>query len=368
MSTEIKRQNIPLKDRIFRYAGVTLPAIMRSELKNKRVFWIAAALLLLSLTACTGRGAAEAGALSGVQYVFSYAENQEEGYPTTEAAHYFAGLVQERSQGRILIRVQSGGSLGDEVSVAKQVAYGGIDFARVSIASLEEETPVLPLLSLPYLFRDSGHMWRVLDGPVGEELMERLSGTGLRGLSWYGAGARSFYSCRGPIRSPSDMEGLRIRVQDSRIMSSMVRAMGATPVQAVFADVREMLELGEIDGAENNPSSYLSQEHYRQARYLTLDEHSRIPELQLISQATWEQLTPEDQELIGDCARESAVYERELWSQYEEYALDTVKKEGCEVIILTEEERRAFQDCARDIYEDWFSQEGALLEAIRNTE
>ncbi|MDO4269271.1 MAG: TRAP transporter substrate-binding protein [Eubacteriales bacterium] len=298
----------------------------------------------LSLWACSPQSGAEAeDELSHAQYVFTYAENQNEGYPTTEGARYFAELVKKRSDGRILINVEGNARLGDEESVVRQLSYGGIDFARLSIATLSRQIPELETLMLPFLYRDADHMWRVLDGEIGDSFMETLSGTGLFPLSWYDAGARNFYNSVRPVRRPEDMKGMRIRVQNSEIMEDLVRALGAEPVEAVYSEVQEMLQLHEADGAENNLPSYMSEGHYLEARYYTVDEHSRVPELQLISEATWELLDDSDQALIAECAEESAVYERERWAEYEEYARKQAEQEGCELIWLTPEERADFK-------------------------
>ncbi|MCD8084028.1 MAG: TRAP transporter substrate-binding protein [Clostridiales bacterium] len=300
-------------------------------------------------------------------WYFTYADNQPDDYPTTLAANYFAGLVETSSGGRIHITVEANGALGDEESTVRQLTYGGIDFARASIPTLEKYVPEIGVLMLPYLYRDSSHMWKVLDGEIGTEFMEDLDGAGIHALAWYDAGARSLYTCDAPVRTPEDLEGLRIRVQDSDLLEDFVKSLGATPVTSVYAEVYELFERDWIDGAENNLPSYAAEKHYRFAPYYTLDEHSRIPELQLVSEETWNQLSKEDQELIARCAQTSAVYERELWHQYEEQALAQVTEAGCQVISLSLEERMRFWERTKPLYDAYFPDQEELISKIRDT-
>lgn len=186
------------------------------------------------------------------EYVFSYAENQPEDYPTTLGAKYFAELVEERTNGRIRILVQPVGVLGSENKVIKQMQYGGIDFTRVSLAQLAEYIPSLNVLQMPYLYTDSDHMWRVLDGEIGDAFLESVSADDVIGLSWYDAGARNFYNSVKPVTCLEDLKGMRIRVQESDLAVDMVEALGATAIPIAYGDVYASLERQVVDGAENN--------------------------------------------------------------------------------------------------------------------
>jgi len=159
--------------------------------------------------------------------ILRYADNQPKGYPTTLAAEYFADLVEERTDGKIVIRVYANGELGDENSVMEQVQFGGIDFTRVSLGTLSEILPEFEILQLPYLYHDAAHMWKVLDGKIGEEFLSGPQTMGVIGLSWFDAGARSFYTGM-PVTSLDDLQGLTIRVQESGFMSRVVELLGAT--------------------------------------------------------------------------------------------------------------------------------------------
>ncbi len=298
------------------------------------------------------------------EYVFTYSENQAEDYPTTRGAYKFAELVKERTNGRIQILVRAEGIMGDEQEVVEQLQYGGIDFVRASMGSVAEFVPELNVLQMPYLYVDSEHMWRVLESDIGQEFMGKLKDYGLVGLSWYDAGARSFYTAKKPIEKLEDVAGLKIRVQESTMMTEMIEALGGTGVPLSYDKVYSALETGEIDGAENNWPSYESMNHYEVAPYYTVDEHSRLPEVQMISQITWEKLSPEDQEILRQCARESAEYERQLWTRRSEDSERRVREAGCTVTELSAEERARFREAMMPLYEKYCSDYMDIIERI----
>jgi tripartite ATP-independent transporter DctP family solute receptor len=300
------------------------------------------------------------------EYVFTYAENQAEDYPTARGAKRFAELVNKRTNGRIEILVYAQGTLGDEKSVLEQMQFGGIDFARVSLSPLSGIAPQLNVLQMPFLYSGSEHMWKVLDGPIGYGFMNALNGTGLTALSWYDAGARNFYCSEKPIRTLEDMKGLHIRVQESELMEDMISALGGTAVPMAYETVYSALQTGTIDGAENNWPSYESEKHYEVAKYYTVDEHARVPELQLVSQVTWDKLSEEDQLIIRECARESAVYERSLWAAREAASERTVREKGCEIYEMPEEERERFREAMQPIYEKYCADDMDIIRAIED--
>lgn len=285
------------------------------------------------------------------EYVFSYADNQPEDYPTVQGARKFAELVQEKTSGRIKINVFAGGEMGSENEVVEQLQYGGIDFARASVMILAEIKPKFNVLQLPYLYRDEKHMWKVLDGEIGEEFKDELGGSGLVALSWYDAGARHFYNSSHPIKCVEDLKKMRIRVANSDMMSAMVEALGARAVPMAYSEVYAALETSSIDGAENNWPSYESMGHYEVAKYITLDAHTRIPEMQLASQATWEKLSDSDREIITACAEESARYERQLWEIREQKVREQLIKAGCIVTELSPTEQVRFRAAVMTVYQ-----------------
>lgn len=298
------------------------------------------------------------------EYVFFYADNQPQDYPTTLGGKYFADLVEERTNGRIRILVRAEGVLGTETEVLAQLKYGGIDFTRVSSLTAAEYIPEMNVLSVPYLYTDAEHMWKVLDGEIGDLFLELTQDKEMVGLSWYDAGVRNFYSTDQPITCLEDMQGMKIRVQESSMMADTIEALGADAVQMDYEKIYSAFERGQIDAAENNWPSYESMFHYEVAEYYTLDEHTRVPELQLCSKHTWEVLSEEDREIIAQCARESAVYERELWVEYEESAKHSALENGTKVIELSAEEKQRFQEAVQPIYEKYCGEYMDIIESI----
>lgn len=299
------------------------------------------------------------------EFVFLYAENQPENYPTTRGAKYFASLVEEKTDGKIRILVKSGGELGVEKDVIAQLAYGGIDFARISLSQLAEKIPEMNVLQLPYIYEDSEHMWNVLDAEAGERFLAMTQKYNLIGLSWYDAGARSFYSAKKPITSLEDIQGMRIRVQESELMADMITALGATPAKIDYDQVYESLERGIVDAAENNWSSYIYMKHDEVAPYFTIDEHTRVPEMQLCSANTWKLLSEDQQKIILECAKESSLYERKLWIEQEDTCMEEAKENGVNITYLSTEEKRKFQAAMEPVYEKYSGNFSELVEEVR---
>lgn len=319
-------------------------------------------LMLVLLAGCTAAPPEE----PVPEFVLTYAENQPEGYPTVQAAYYFADLVRERTGGMVVIQIKHSGEFGTEAEVLEQMAFGGIDFARVSLAELSDEIPKLNVLQMPFLYEDADHMWRILDGQIGADFLEIFAESGLVGLSWYDAGARCFYTDEHPIRRPADLAGLRVRVQDSGLASDMIALLGATPVPLDYSEVYSAFEMDRIDAAENNLPSYQALNHFKVARFFTTDEHSRIPEIQLASGRVWEVLPEEYRQTIRECARESALYQRELWQTRTEQARAEALASGGREVSLSPESREEFRQLLKPLYEQYCADYMDLLEQIRS--
>ncbi len=301
------------------------------------------------------------------EYVFTYAENQTEDYPTTQGAYRFAQLVNDRTGGRIQIRVYADAQLGDEQSTLEQLRFGGIDFVRCSLSTMTPYSDMANVLMLPYLYRDAAHMWAVLDGDIGRQVADSFMDTGFMPLAWYDAGVRSFYF-KDPVRSLEDMEGLIVRVQPVEMMEDMVELLGATALPVTYENVYSAIQEGKADGAENNWSSYETMQHNKVAPYYLLDEHMRVPEMQMISLVTWNQLTQEDQTIILECAAEAADYERMLWTAREEKARERVLSQGTEEIPLSEAEKKKFHEAMEPLYLKYCEKYMDLVEEIRETQ
>ena len=324
----------------------------------KKLFLILLACLLLC--GCTGR---EAEVIP--EYVLTYAENQPENHPSTMAAHYFADMVKERTAGRIVIQILSDSQLGTQQEILDQIAFGGIDFTRVSLSSLSDELPMLNVLQLPFLYEDADHLWRVLDGPIGDDFLQIFGEAGLVGMSWYDGGARSFYATT-PIESAADLRGLHIRVQDSQMMQDMITLLGGVPVNIPYSDVYAAFQTGRIQAAENSWTSYEIQSHHLPAPYYTVDEHTRVPEVQLASGFLWEKLSEEDRAVILECAQASAQYERTIWTQQEDQARLNALTDGTREIRLEAAAYRELQELVQPLYEKYCGDYMNLIAQIQN--
>lgn len=278
----------------------------------------------MALTGCGGNSSSSSG--SGDKIVLRYAENQVKDYPTTQAAQKFADLVKEKTNGRITVEVYDSGQLGDEKSVIEQVQFGGID----------------------------------------KELLKSTEDSGIVGLSWYDAGARNFYNSKREIKSLADMQGLKIRVQESSMMMDMVKALGANPTPMPYGEVYSGLQTNVIDGAENNWPSYESTSHYEVAKYYVVDEHSRVPEMQIISKQTMDKLSADDQKIIRECAAESAKYERQLWAEREKASEEKVRAGGAVITRLSDAARAEFIKAVQPLYEKYGAEYKDLIQKIRD--
>ena len=296
------------------------------------------------------------------------ADNQVEDYPTVEALFFLDRLIQERTGGRHRIQVCHSRQLGEEKETIEQMRAGAIDMARVNSASMAGFVPELDVLVLPFLFRSADHAHRVLDGPIGEEILAKLDGHGFVGLAFYDSGARSFYNAVRPIRTLDDFKGLRIRVQQSDLAAEMVRALGAVPVPLPYGQVATGLATRLIDGAENNWPSYVTTGHYRGAPHYALTEHTMGPEVLAMSRKAWDGLNAEDQAIFREAARASSRFMRERWRLRESEARAQVEREGG--VSVTRVEGAPLAAAMAGIYDRFLAERGMgdLVGRIRKAE
>ncbi len=285
-------------------------------------------------------------------------------YPTTKGDYEFARLVKERSGGRLNIEVFPSKQLGEEKAVIEQVQLGAIDFTRVSISPMAAFVRDLDALQLPYLYRDSDHMWKVLNGPIGEELFKKLEPYNFVGLCWYDGGSRNFYTKK-PVKSVTDLKGMKIRVQQSPLMVGMIEGLGAVATPLDFGEVYSALQTGVVDGAENNWPSYLSTSHFEVARYFITDEHTRVPEILVASKRVFDRLSKADQELLRRAARDSMPLQIRLWKDYELVAEKAVRDKGATITVVTPEEKARFMAAMQPLYLKQPKEILAVVERIR---
>ncbi|MCR4822919.1 MAG: TRAP transporter substrate-binding protein [Treponema sp.] len=332
----------------------------------KKTLVAATCAILAAGLAITGCNKEKKAAPEAKKMVLRYAENQAQDYPTTQAAYKFAELVEQKTNGRIHIDVYHGGQLGDEKAVIEQLQFGAIDFTRVSLSPLSEFEKSLNVLQLPYLYKDAAQMWRVLEGDIGENFLKSVDKAGLIGLSWFDAGARNFYNSKKAVTKLEDLKGMKIRVQESKLMMGMVAALGASATPMAYGEVYSGLQTGVIDGAENNWPSYDSVSHYEVAKYYVNDEHTRVPEMQMVSKITWEKFSPEDQAIIKECALESAKLERELWAAKEKASEEKVKAAGSVITELEPGEKEKFQAAMAPLYTQFGAGYEDIIKSIQS--
>ncbi len=279
---------------------------------------------------------------------FRSAEVHPNDYPTTLAVQHMGKLVAERSKGRLGVKVYPNGALGTEKDNIEQLRIGGLDMMRINVAPLNAVVPETIATGLPFVFRSVEHMRKVLDGPVGDEILKAMESQGLVGLAFYDSGARSFYTTKKPIKTVADMKGLKVRVIQSDLFVAMVEALGANPTPMPYGEVYTALKTGIVDGAENNWPSYESSRHFEAAKYYTLDEHSLAPEVLVFSKKVWDTLPREDQALLRQAAKESVPFMRKLWDEREVKSRKAVEAAGSQVITIAN--KQEFVDAMKPVY------------------
>jgi tripartite ATP-independent transporter DctP family solute receptor len=302
------------------------------------------------------------------ELVLRSSDTHPDGYPTVEAVKYMGQLLEERSGGRIGVEVFHSAQLGEEKDTIEQTRFGVIDLNRISMAPFNGLIPETAVMSLPYLFRDVDHLHAVLDSEIGQEVLDLFEAHDLIALAYYDPGARSFYNREKPIRSIEDLQGLKFRVIQSDVFVDMVAALGADAVPMPYGEVYSSIETGVIDGAENNFPSYESSGHYEVAKYYTLDEHTMVPEVLVMSKSSWDKLTPEDQDLVRQAAKDSVPFNREKWAEREKASEEKVRAAGVE--IVEDIDKEPFVAAMAPVYEKYAStpELQSLVERIQAVE
>jgi tripartite ATP-independent transporter DctP family solute receptor len=335
---------------------------------KKVLFLLCAAFLSAGLfTSCSGKKEAK---ISKRPITLRLSEVHAKGYPTSLADEEFARLVEEKTEGRVIIEVRTGGALSsNETDAIEALQCGDLAFTRVSLAPVAAFVPKLNALCLPYLYKSSEHMWKVLNGPIGQDMLNDLeaSNSGLIGLCYYDSGARNFYLNK-EIRSVSDMAGLRIRVQTNPMMVDMCECLGASGITGISPDaVYGEIQSGSIDGAENNWPTYQSMGDYKVADYYVLDQHTRVPEVLIASKKVMERVSPEDLALIKQAAKETCEFEIQKWKEREQSAEKTVRANGNKIIELSSSAYAEFQNAMQPLYEKYGSDYTSVVNAIKST-
>ncbi|MFC2158783.1 TRAP transporter substrate-binding protein [Acidobacteriota bacterium] len=271
-------------------------------------------------------------------------------HPVHKGMVFLADKVAEKSGGRMRVDIYPSGQLGMERDLIELLQIGSLAMTKVSSAPLESFVPEMKIFGIPYVFRDEEHLWKVLNGEIGRKLLLAGQRYYLRGLCYYDAGSRSFYTKENPIHTPEDLFGLKIRVMKSNTSVRMVQALGGSATPIPWGELYTALQQGVVDGAENNPPSFYVSHHYEVCKYYTLDEHTVVPDVLLISTVIWEGLSDQEQKWLQESVNESVEYQRILWKQATEEALDEVRKAGVKIF---RPDKTPFQDAVKVMHESY---------------
>jgi tripartite ATP-independent transporter DctP family solute receptor len=255
--------------------------------------------------------------------------------------------------------------LGGVKEAIEQAQVGAIAFARVSVGALGPVIDDLNVFNLPYVFRNTTHMQSVIDGPIGQDLLDKVtnSGKGLIGLCWMDAGARNFYNTKKPIKTMADLKGLKVRVMGNPMFVDMANSMGGNGVAMGYDQVFSALQTGVVDGAENNPPSFVFDNHYQVAKFYTIDEHLIVPEILVFSKKAWDTMSKEDQVLLMKFSREAQLEERKLWEEYEQKAMEKAKAAG--VTIIPVADKKPYQDAVKPVWDKYGPKFADLIKRIQ---
>ncbi len=285
-------------------------------------------------------------------------------HPVHKAMEFWADTLKKATDGRIIIKIYPGGQLGAEKELVEQLQMGTLDLTKVSSAGLEAFVPQMKVLGIPYLFKSKEHKWKVLDSPVGKELLAAGSDRGLIGIGFYEAGERSFYTKNGPIEKPSDLKNLKIRVIKSPMAINLLKTLGASPTPISWGELYTALQQGTVDGAENNPPSFVSARHYEVCKYYSLDKHTSPMDVVLMGKKAWDKLSEADKAIMIETFNVSVKYQKQLWAEVVKQNFAHLDSVGVEVIIP---DQAPFIEAVAPLYKEYAKDEviSSLLEKIQ---
>tara|TARA_R110002049_G_scaffold4179_6_gene29825 strand:- start:6661 stop:7635 length:975 start_codon:yes stop_codon:yes gene_type:complete len=287
-------------------------------------------------------------------------------HPVHKGMLEFQKALEKKSNGTLKVKIFPDGQLGSERELLELLQIGSVAATKVSAATLSNFVPEYNILGIPYLFRNKAHQFNVLEGPIGKSILEKGSKFWLRGLCYYDAGSRSFYTSKKAIRTPEDLKGLKIRVQNNQMAINMVNSMGGDATPLSYGELYTAIQQGVVDGAENNPPSFVSSNHYEISKYYTLDEHSSVPDVLLIGTKYWEKLSKEEKAWVQEAANESAQAQKAFWRASVEESMKVVKDWGVEIIIP---EKSLFAEKSKSVVEEFvkkYPEMSKIVNEIKN--
>ncbi|HEY1243275.1 MAG TPA: TRAP transporter substrate-binding protein [Hyphomicrobiaceae bacterium] len=291
------------------------------------------------------------------------------GYPTVEAVVRMGRKLEAATNGRIAIQMYPAMQLGGEKEMIEQAQVGALQIARISVGPMGPIVPELNVFNLPFMFRDNAHMEKVIDGPIGDELLKKLSDhptAGLIGLAWMNAGSRNVYNSRHPINKVEDLKGLKIRMMGNPVFVDTMNSLGGNGIAMGYDQLVSALQTGVVDGAENNEPSYATGQHYRYAKYYSMTGHLVIPEILVFSKKSWAALAKEDQDLIRKLGKETQQEERGLWYEMEKKSLEQMKEAGS--VINEVADRKPFQAAVKPVWDKYGAAQADLIKRIQDVQ
>ena len=287
-------------------------------------------------------------------------------HPVHAAMLFLAEKAEEKSGGKMIVQVYPNQQLGTERELVELLQIGSLAMTKVSTAAMEGFAPEIKILGQPYLFRDDEQQARVLEGPIGKQLLAAGEKYWLKGLCFYDGGKRSFYTKEKPVLVPGDIEGLKIRVMESPTAVNMVQSFGGSPTPVSFGELYTALQQGIVDGAENNPPSFVTSRHYEVCKYYSLNEHTAIPDMMIVSTKVWDRLSDEERKWLQEAADESAVYQYKLWKESVAESMAILEEAGVEVIYPDKEPFRKEAEKVYEIMKEEDPEMYELVQEIRN--
>jgi tripartite ATP-independent transporter DctP family solute receptor len=277
--------------------------------------------------------------------------------------------LEQTTSGRLGVQMFGSMQLGGEKETIEQCQVGALQLGRVSVGALGPVVDDLNVFNLPFLFRNTAHMEKVIDGPIGQELLDKVTNnpnTHLVGLCWMDAGARNMYDTKHPIKSVDDIKGLKVRVMGNPMFVDMMNALGGNGVAMGYDQVFSALQTGVVDGAENNPPSFVFDNHYQVAKFYTIDEHLIVPEMLVMSKKIWDSLSKDDQALLTKFSKEAQQEERKLWDIYEKQAMEKAKAAGIQIIAVSDADKKAFQAAVKPVWDKYGPKYAAMVRRIQD--
>lgn len=296
--------------------------------------------------------------------VLKLAHSLDTGHPVHKAMMHMAVRLDTISEGTMRIDIYPNSQLGSEREQIELLQIGSLAMTKVSTSPLEGFVPEFKVFSIPYIFQNNEHFWHVLNSGIGRQLLLAPERVRLRGLGYYDSGSRSFYSSEKPIRTPEDLKGLKIRVMKSQTAVKTVEALGGAATPISWGELYTAIQQGVVDGAENNPPTFFNSKHFEVSKYYSLDEHTTIPDVLLISREIWRKLNEQQQAWLQQAVDESIVFQRDLWGRETQNALIAVEKAGIEVIIP---DKKPFQQAVLAMHRSYDGSEtGVMLQKIKS--